>query len=316
MQDDTKANLAEVKIPETKAESNPPIKTTLEKGKIVSYIIISSMFILALLAFSYYLFFIELPSLRQENEYLNDRINTANEVTSLMKEVFDNRLTKLEIETKALKASIAALKVKIRQTADANIKPKYEIDDDLVKRLLEGGRPTEEIAKDLEKTLQALPPAYVRDMITKLTDLSNEDMPEDDDELSPFAIDLFKVVSGESVRNVVDAPPEIITFSTQVKWDNSPISPTSIFKSTDRRLYACFSNKGELLHLSKVITRWTNKWTNQIEYLSSKPINQDSKINYIWVEKKDGWTLGEYEVELIQTKTLEKVASGTFIIQK
>jgi len=197
-----------------------------------------------------------------------------------------------------------------------NIELPAGISPELLNSLLKGGEPSAVVNEQLRAVVDLLPPAYVRDMITKLTDLGKEDIPEDDTKLGTFASDLFKVVSGETPKTATDAPLEEITFSTTVNPNNSPLAPKNQFKPSDKRLYACFANKGTLLKQPKVVTRWTNRTSGQIEYLSSKLINQDAEYNYIWVEKKDGWPMGEYEVELLRTQTMEKIASGFFTISQ
>lgn len=107
---------------------------------------------------------------------------------------------------------------------------------------------------------------------------------------------------------------ENILFTTSVNADNSPISPTMCFKSSDCQIYACFTNQGILSGLSKLVHRWTNKSTGEIIRLATSLIDPNAPFNFIWVRKTDGWQVGEYEVEFFKAQTLEKVAEGKFTI--
>jgi len=105
-----------------------------------------------------------------------------------------------------------------------------------------------------------------------------------------------------------------IFFTLRVNPDNSPVSPTTIFKSTDQRIYACFQNQGTLKGLTNVICRWTNKTTKEVMKLETKPIDSNAPYNFIWLEKREGWPVGEYAVELFNAKTWVHLAHGTFMV--
>jgi hypothetical protein len=185
------------------------------------------------------------------------------------------------------------------------------ISPEVMNNILSGNEPREKVEAYLQSAVASLPPVYVKELITKFTDIPNEDMPADD-KLGDYAKKLFGIFEGQS-PGVADNG-ESILFTTSVNADNSPISPTISFKAGDRQIYACFSNQGPLNGLSKLVHRWTNKSTGEIIKLETRPIDPNAPFNFIWVRKTDGWQVGDYSVELFKTQTLEKIASGNFTI--
>lgn len=192
-----------------------------------------------------------------------------------------------------------------------NIPP---IPPELKKALEEGSNisvPVEQVKAYIELALKSFGQTYIKTLVKEFTGISEDDMPTDENKLVDYLSNLFRVFRGESPGN---SPPENIFFTTNVNTDNSPISPTICFKSGDRQIYACFANQGLLAGISKLVHRWTNKNTGEIIKLETRPIDPNTPFNFIWVRKTDGWQVGEYEVELFNTQTSEKVAGGNFII--
>lgn len=186
------------------------------------------------------------------------------------------------------------------------------ISPELVNNFL--NEPREKAEAYIQSAVHALPPVYVKELIKKYTDIPNEDMPADD-KLGDYAKNLFQIFEGESpVSETNTSNIQNILFTTSVNADNSPISPTVSFRAGDRQIYACFTNQGALSGLSKLVHRWTNKSTGEIIKLETRPIDANAPFNFIWVRKQDGWQVGEYEVVLFKTQTLEKIATGNFTI--
>ncbi|MEW6027522.1 MAG: hypothetical protein AB1599_09550 [Planctomycetota bacterium] len=187
--------------------------------------------------------------------------------------------------------------------------------EDIIKRFMAGTEPAEQVEKSIEAVVNSLPPDYVKGLIKQFTGISEEDIPKDDTKLGEYAKNLFKVVQGKPVETTsAQLPQENISFTLRVNPDNSPITPQTQFKPGDRRIYACFTNQGSLQGLSKVVTRWTNKTIGETVLLETKSINPGASYNFVWKEKREGWPVGEYEVELLKTQTFEKIASGKFTI--
>ncbi|MBI5777854.1 MAG: hypothetical protein HZA49_00160 [Planctomycetes bacterium] len=150
----------------------------------------------------------------------------------------------------------------------------------------------------------------MRKLLVKMIGLPEADMPYVDEYFTKM-LDLTK---GSELKPNPGQTIEDISFALRVSPDNSPISPTAIFKSGDRRIYACFKNQGVLEGLAKVITRWMNKTTNEVIGLDTKALNPGVSDNFIWREKKDGWPAGEYLVELFSTDILTRIAQGAFMV--
>ena len=166
----------------------------------------------------------------------------------------------------------------------------------------------------VERGFESLPPAFLRDFLKQNIGLSDDDLPKDDAKLGEFGVNLFKLLQGEQPKSTQGQAVEDISFALRVNRDNSPITPTTIFMPGDRRIYACFQNKGSLEGLAKVITRWTNKTTKEIIGFGPKPLNTASPYNFIWWEKREGWPAGEYLVELLSTNEFTLIGRGTFMI--
>jgi hypothetical protein len=177
-----------------------------------------------------------------------------------------------------------------------------------LQKMMDGQAPEEQVKEYIKVVIPLLPPAQIKDHLAEWFDIPANEIP--DNKLGEYCANLYDVVGGKTVSG----SGENILFSTRVNPDNSAISPTSTFKPSDRRIYACFVNQGALQGLSSLVARWTNINTKQTIHISTKPITKDASFNFIWVEKKEGWAVAEYEVELFKPGTLEKVASGRFSI--
>jgi len=186
------------------------------------------------------------------------------------------------------------------------------IPPELINNILSGNEPREKVEAYLKSAVASLPPVYVKELIEKFTGISKEDMPADD-KLGEYSTKLFAMFEGgPPISDTLSA--ENILFATSVNADNSPIAPTNSFKSSDRQIYACFANQGPLTGLSKLVHRWTNKNTGEVIRLETRSINPNTPWNFIWVRMIDSWQVGEYEVQLFKTQTLEKIAIGNFTI--
>jgi hypothetical protein len=183
---------------------------------------------------------------------------------------------------------------------------------DVIRRFSEGKESIEVVEQTIDALVKNLPPAFVRDFIKQNTGLAEDDMPKEDAKLGEYGKNIFRLMQGEQPASVQGQSVENVTFTLRVNPDNSPVLAQATFKPGDRRVFACFPNQGALKGLAKVVHRWTNKTTKEVIKLETKPVDPNAPYNFIWVEKREGWSDGEYEVELLKTQTFEKVASGKF----
>jgi len=186
--------------------------------------------------------------------------------------------------------------------------------EDMIKKFSDGKETIEAVEQYIDIMAKTLPPTFIRDFIKQNVGLTEEDMPKDDSKLGDFGKNLFRLIQGEQPNSVQGQSVENITFTLRVNPDNSPITPQTAFKPSDRRIYACFQNQGSLQGLAKVVNRWTNKTTNKVIGFGPKPLNPGTPFNFIWWENREGWPVGEYEVELLNAQTLGKIAVGKFSI--
>lgn len=109
---------------------------------------------------------------------------------------------------------------------------------------------------------------------------------------------------------------KMLSFSTQVNPDNSPISPTAVFGSDAKKIHACFENKGPLAKLDRVIIKWANTYSMKVVYWSAFMINPDATYNYIFVKPEGHWEAGKYLITIYkQPQDAEPVAYGEFEVK-
>lgn len=106
-----------------------------------------------------------------------------------------------------------------------------------------------------------------------------------------------------------------LTFAMQVNADNSPLMPTNAFPAGKYKIYTCFANAQNLKGISKIYIRWKNQGTNETLYMNLYSVNPSAGYNFAWLQPKDGWQKGVYEVEAFNINTLGKVAIGTYKIE-
>lgn len=186
--------------------------------------------------------------------------------------------------------------------------------EEMIKKVMDGKGTTEVVEQYIDAMAKTLPAAFIRDFIKQNTGLSDEDMPKDDSKLGEYSKNIFRLFQGEEPVTVQGQAIEGVLFTLRVNPDNSPITPQSVFKPGDRRIYACFQNLGSLKGLTKLVHRWTNKTTKEIFNLETKSIDPAALYNFTWVEKRGGWPSGEYEVELLKPQTFERIGFGKFSI--
>ncbi len=119
-------------------------------------------------------------------------------------------------------------------------------------------------------------------------------------------------------REEIIAPPSdvmALTFASQVNADNSPATPANTFPAGKYKIYTCFANTQNLKGASKVYIRWKNQGTNETLYVNGYSVNPSAAHNFAWLQPKDGWQKGVYEVEAFNINTLGKVAIGTYKIE-
>lgn len=109
----------------------------------------------------------------------------------------------------------------------------------------------------------------------------------------------------------------MLVFSTQVNTsDNSPISPTAVFSTDVKKIYACFENKGPLAKLDRVIIKWTNISTKKVVYWSAFMITPEAAYNFIFVKPEGRWEAGKYLITIYkQVQNPDPVAYGEFEVK-
>lgn len=182
----------------------------------------------------------------------------------------------------------------------------YKIDPRLIMAL-----PDDKVTQEIKNLVKGFPDEFIYQKIAEFTDISQTEISHTV-KLEDYATKLILAVHGGNFAG----GGEKIIFGTEIKPDNTPVNPSLVFHpQKDRRIYASFANEGALKGLSKVVTRWTNTSDRTIVYVGKTSLTPTSANNYIYVEKKKGWSKGVYLVELFRVDTMEKIAQGRFEIK-
>ncbi|MFA5795218.1 MAG: hypothetical protein WC980_09185 [Candidatus Brocadiia bacterium] len=181
----------------------------------------------------------------------------------------------------------------------------------IIEPMLKKDVPIEQLRPQIQAIINTLPRKVIEDQLQTLGIAPSEIPP--DTNLTDYAIKLLAIGRNEQVTisgAVVD-----MLFSLQVNKDNSPMTPTKILPIGKYRIYACFPNKDALKGISKAIIRWNNQTSGETVSMKLHSLDPNAPNNFIWLEAKEGWTRGTYEVELFRVNTAEKVASGIYRVE-
>ncbi|MFH1228761.1 MAG: hypothetical protein V1701_12775 [Planctomycetota bacterium] len=181
----------------------------------------------------------------------------------------------------------------------------------IIEPMLKKDVPTEQFRPQIKALINTVPRKVIEDQL-QAVGIAPSEIPPDTD-LTDYAMKLLTIGRNEQVATT-GAVVEL-SFSLQVNKNNSPMTPTNTFPTGKYRIYTCFPNKDALKGMPKVIIRWNNQTSGETVSMKLHQLDANAPYNFIWLEQKDGWTSGQYEVELFRVNTAEKVASGTYRVE-
>ena len=181
---------------------------------------------------------------------------------------------------------------------------------ELVRTLAEwGGDP----AGIMEVVIDAMSDGELRSSLTSLTSLTEEDLDEIRD-LRAFTRRVTEVAMDGVVS--VGAPEKTrladVQFSQSVDTENIAELAQTRFAG-DEKIYAIFPM--EEYREDDVFVKWYRSDDPEILLFDRYPIQREADYNYVWLEKENGWSEGEYKVEFYSgDDEMKKIAVGRYVV--
>lgn len=100
-----------------------------------------------------------------------------------------------------------------------------------------------------------------------------------------------------------------------LNFDGSEVIPSEkneAFSDESQRLYAHF-NIDEAYAYDSVLVKWYQQGSDNPLAFEYYPINRYSSENFIWIEPRDNWESGQYNVEIFSaSETVELLSAGSY----
>lgn len=121
----------------------------------------------------------------------------------------------------------------------------------------------------------------------------------------------------DAVKGVGDhAAARGLVFTDRCEANGAVTGNVHVIPSGTRRVYAAFENAGSLHGLDRVFAVWRNPADARMVFAEYEPVHAGSSFNYVWLELKDGWPAGHYEVSLYHPqRPAELLASRGFNVR-
>jgi uncharacterized protein YoxC len=166
--------------------------------------------------------------------------------------------------------------------------------------------------KSAQSLLESLPEDYLRRILYQ-SNLGQAITPEVFDSHTAVAIisNLRKAAMDYSMQG-----KNLLTFSTEVNPDNTPVTPTMTFTTNTQRIYACFKNEEPLAKLKTVIVKWVNVTTQEIMYWKCFEIDPKKPYNFVFLSYQDKWIPGAYLISIYKNiEDTSPIGYGKFEIK-
>lgn len=161
-------------------------------------------------------------------------------------------------------------------------------------------------------------------LIQSFIDIDPDDVPREIP-IMDFAVRLVKIAANgvltpveiESIKNAL--PPVPVYFDTSTNPDYSVKDPRETFFSEQTRIFASFDSSqltDDNVLVDSVLVKWYRTDQPQILLMKSFPIRPLSNYNHIWLDRPQGWSRGNYQVEIYSFQDDTKLfASGQYNIE-
>jgi hypothetical protein len=122
---------------------------------------------------------------------------------------------------------------------------------------------------------------------------------------------LMKMV--DLVREDVDqSPPRSNLIITDVcAADGSVSGAVHIIPSGSSRIYAVFENRDTLQGIDTIYAVWRNLNDDSLTFSEYEPLRIGSAYNYVWLDLKDGWSAGAYQLDLADPASPSRILATT-----
>lgn len=115
------------------------------------------------------------------------------------------------------------------------------------------------------------------------------------------------------IREDVDQFPRrsnvIITDSCAA--DGSILGNTHIIPHGTHRVFAVFENNDALQGMDSIYAVWRDLSDDTMTFSEYEPLHRNSAYNYVWLERKDGWPQGGYQLDLANAKSPSRILATT-----
>lgn len=122
---------------------------------------------------------------------------------------------------------------------------------------------------------------------------------------------LMKVV--DLVRGVVDqSPPKSNLIITDACTQDGAVSgAVHIIPAGSSKIFAVFENSDALQGIDNVYAVWRDLNDDSLTFSEYEPLHRNAVYNYVWLELKDGWSRGVYQLDLADSKSPSRILATT-----
>lgn len=124
--------------------------------------------------------------------------------------------------------------------------------------------------------------------------------------------DLFDAMKGSN-----NAPTQqTLIFTDNCETDGTVTGNVHVIPAGTHRVYAAFENGGGLHGLDRVLAVWRDPNDEKMVFTEYEPVKVGSTYNYVWLELRDGWPTGYYQLDLYHPQqTTQLLASRGFNVR-
>ena len=208
----------------------------------------------------------------------------------------------------------------------ASLQEEYiSILNDNLDKIIEGdnNRPIDEIISQKLEAMN-LDDQEILGLIQSFINIDSDDVPSQMP-IKDFAAKLVEIAAhgvltpaqGESTTN--GPTPLPVYFDTSTNQDFSVLDPKETFLSEENKIFAAFDSShltDDNVLVDSVLVKWYRTDQPQVLLMKSFPIRPLSNYNHIWLERPQGWPMGDYQVEIYSFQDdLDVIASGKYNIE-
>lgn len=122
---------------------------------------------------------------------------------------------------------------------------------------------------------------------------------------------LMEVV--DLVREEVDqsTPKSNLIITDACTEDGAVSGAIHILTEGTSRIYAVFENSDALQGIENIYAVWRDLNDDSMTFSEYEPLRIGSAYNYVWLQLKDGWSAGSYQLDLADPKSPSRILATT-----